>query len=404
MRGDGLDRFLRVRQEAARLVPTGDEESYAPPYPARLYGGFSFAAGRVKTRTWEAFPTARFILPEVELYGEEGGGRLVVQALHGGADDPPVQESALTERLEELVQELAETRSPTPGSDPAGAETVRRQIASPSVDGREPWEETVRKVLEEIDRGRVSKVVLARHLDVPARSGMDPLSVLMRLHRTDNRAHVFLFEPETREALVGAAPETVATLIGRRFHATAVAGSAPEGQSPEESREMAERLLVSEKDLREHALTVQEMVRSLEPILDELAAEEHPHVLHLPGIQHLETRLAGRAPADSHVLRLLAALHPTPAVCGLPRAEALSLIGEEEPFDRGWYAGPVGWFDLEGNGVFAPALRSGVRAGDRWRLFAGAGVVAGSRPELEWEETGMKFEPVLRALAPGGDR
>jgi menaquinone-specific isochorismate synthase len=104
------------------------------------------------------------------------------------------------------------------------------------------------------------------------------------------------------------------------------------------------------------------------------------------------------------VLELLQALHPTPAVCGYPRDEALEFLRGEEPFDRGWYAGPVGFFDEEGNGAFAPALRSAVAHGRTWRLFAGAGIVAGSRPELEWAETGIKFEPVLRALEASGAR
>ena len=95
-------------------------------------------------------------------------------------------------------------------------------------------------------------------------------------------------------------------------------------------------------------------------------------------------------------------LHPTAAVCGLPRDAATTFLEREEPFERGWYAGPVGWFDAEGNGVFAPALRTGVSVGRGWRLFAGAGIVEGSVPALEWEETGIKFEPMLDALRGAG--
>ncbi|NIP77728.1 MAG: isochorismate synthase, partial [Gemmatimonadetes bacterium] len=102
------------------------------------------------------------------------------------------------------------------------------------------------------------------------------------------------------------------------------------------------------------------------------------------------------------VLDLLRLLHPTPAVCGLPRDAALAFLAEEEPFERGWYAGPVGWFDGDGNGVFAPALRTAVSTGSGWRLFAGAGIVEGSVPALEWEETAIKFEPVLDALRGAG--
>ena len=108
--------------------------------------------------------------------------------------------------------------------------------------------------------------------------------------------------------------------------------------------------------------------------------------------------------AGVHIMDVLAALHPTPAVCGLPRDSALSLLEREEPFERGWYSGPVGWFDSSGDGIFAPALRCAVAKGREWRLFAGAGIVGASDPALEWEETGIKFEPVLRALAASGAR
>ena len=146
------------------------------------------------------------------------------------------------------------------------------------------------------------------------------------------------------------------------------------------------------------------MVARLTPFTGTVDAQPEPHVLTLARIQHLESEIRARVPDGTGVLDVLAALHPTPAVCGLPRDAALSLLSRQEPFERGWYAGPVGWFDGEGNGVFAPALRCAVARGSRWRLFAGAGIVAGSDPALEWDETGMKFEPVLRSLEASGAR
>jgi isochorismate synthase EntC len=125
-------------------------------------------------------------------------------------------------------------------------------------------------------------------------------------------------------------------------------------------------------------------------------------VLTLARIQHLETEIRASVPAGTGVLDLVRLLHPTAAVCGLPRDAALSFLAEAEPFHRGWYAGPVGWMDGEGNGMFAPALRSAVLHDGVWRLFAGAGIVEGSVPSLEWEETAMKFTPIVEALAASG--
>ena len=154
----------------------------------------------------------------------------------------------------------------------------------------------------------------------------------------------------------------------------------------------------------EHRIALEDMVARLGPLADDIEAQPEPHVLTLARLQHLETEIRARLPEGTSALTVLEALHPTPAVCGLPRDAALEFLDEAGPFERGWYAGPVGWFDLDGNGVFVPALRCAVVQDLRWRLFAGAGIVEGSDPGLEWDETNIKFEPMLRALAASGVR
>ena len=144
------------------------------------------------------------------------------------------------------------------------------------------------------------------------------------------------------------------------------------------------------------------MVARLETVAHQIRTDPQPHVLTLSRIQHLETEIRASVPAEVGILDLLRLLHPTPAVCGLPRDSAMAFLSEEEPFERGWYAGPVGLFDAEGNGIFVPALRTGVSTGSGWRLFAGAGIVEGSVPALEWEETAIKFELMLEALTESG--
>ena len=188
-------------------------------------------------------------------------------------------------------------------------------------------------------------------------------------------------------------------MAGGAFRATAVAGSIPRGGSPEEQEAFAAELLGSEKDRREHQVSVEDMVTRLADVSDDIRAEPHPRVLTLAAIQHLETPISANLHPEESVISALRALHPTPAVCGFPRDQALELLKTEEPFRRGWYAGPVGWFDNDGNGVFVPALRSALGIGKEWRLFAGAGIVSGSDPSSEWAETQMKFQPVLKALS-----
>ena len=180
--------------------------------------------------------------------------------------------------------------------------------------------------------------------------------------------------------------------------ATAVAGTVRRGASDEEREALAHRLLASAKNREEHRILVDDVVQRLEHVATGVRAAEYPRVLALPAVQHLETKIRARLIESTTVVDALAILHPTPAVCGEPRGAAMELLAREESFERGWYSGPIGWFDLEGNGMFSPALRSAVVSGTGWRLFAGAGIVAGSHPEAEWIETGIKFEPVLRAL------
>jgi isochorismate synthase EntC len=194
----------------------------------------------------------------------------------------------------------------------------------------------------------------------------------------------------------------VATLRDGVFHATAVAGSIRGGASRREQAELAARLLASEKDRTEQRIALDDVVARLGTVAHQIRTDPQPHVLTLAGIQHLETEIRASVPAEVGVLDLLRLLHPTPAVCGLPRDAAMAFLAAEEPFERGWYAGPVGWFDADGNGVFAPALRTGVSTATGWRLFAGAGIVDGSVPALEWEETAIKFGPMLAALAASG--
>jgi menaquinone-specific isochorismate synthase len=260
----------------------------------------------------------------------------------------------------------------------------------------------VEEILEAIRAGRVSKVVLARTLDVDAPVAAEPVDVLEALRAGNPNTHVFLFEPEPGRALLGAAPEAVATLRRGVFHATAVAGSVARGGTRAEQEALAAELLGSAKDRAEQRIVVEDMVARLEPLARDVRAEPEPHVLTLARIQHLETEIRARVEEGTSILDLVEALHPTPAVCGVPREGALELLRREEPFDRGWYAGPVGWFTLDGDGHFVPALRTAVGEGRRWRLFAGAGIVDGSRPAAEWDETAIKLQPVLRALAAAG--
>ena len=393
---DAMDRF-----DAASVRGVGD----APG--VRFYGGFAFRPEHPVTNLWSGFPPALFHVPALELESVSGEDprltvRILVDPQRDGAEAILTRLVTHTERLCRELQVV--------GGDGGGDSRGSMASSSPRVpftrdeSERAVWDAAVSDALAAIDEGRVSKVVLARTLDLVTESRLDPIEVVHHLWEENPGSHVFYFEPEDSCALVGAAPETVTDVFRGRFHATAVAGTVARGETPKEQKRLASLLLASEKEGVEHRIALDDMIHRLGPLAKEIHAQPEPHVLTLARLQHLETEIRARLPEGTSALTVLEALHPTPAVCGLPRDAAFEFLEEEEPFERGWYAGPVGWFDLDGNGVFVPALRCAVVRDVRWRLFAGAGIVQGSEPGLEWDETSIKFEPMLRALAASGAR
>ncbi len=404
----GVDpaRFRLVEEEAGRLFAGVRGQRRSP----RLFGGFSFAAGSGTDPLWASFPAALFHLPEVEIehFPETGSCSLAVRG--ASREEAAGRWREWRRALEGKGSGVGRGGGPDLRCAAVGmrrAEQERRAGAGslrlPETK-RAAWRRMVWQTLDRIGVGDAEKVVLARAIDLGPGCATEPAELATALWEENHGSHVFLFEPVPGEAVVGAAPETIATLVNGVVRATAVAGSAPVGADSVETAQLARDLFNSSKDRAEHDMVVRDMVARLKRLGCSVQRDVEPHVLALARIQHLETKIAAGVPPGVSLLDILASLHPTPAVCGIPRDVALSLLTAGETFDRGWYAGPVGWFDAAGKGIFVPALRSAACAGGRWRLFAGAGIVQGSDPALEWAETELKFRPVLRAIERTGER
>ena len=283
------------------------------------------------------------------------------------------------------------------GSAPREPFGGRQLHAIPSVDG---YAAAVAEVVRRLNDG-LRKVVLARTIEVDAGRELDARRLAHRLRAVNPDA--FTFAAPTKEGiLVGASPELLVSRFGREVRSNPLAGSAARSGDPDEDRANADELLASGKDREEHAIVVESIADVLRPFCRELAWDPAPTLLETPNVWHLSTRFRGllREPSPG-VLELVRALHPTPAVAGEPRDAALDVIAELEPFDRGSYAGPVGWVDASGDGEWAIALRCAELRGDRATLYAGAGIVAGSRPDGEVDETERKFRAFLDALRWG---
>jgi menaquinone-specific isochorismate synthase len=253
----------------------------------------------------------------------------------------------------------------------------------------------VQAALEHLRAGELSKVVLARSMVGHLPDGADLRVLLGELATGYPDTWTFAVD-----GLIGSSPETLVTASHGSVTARVLAGSAPRGVDPAADLESAAALATSSKDLDEHQFALRSLLASLSSHARNITSSEQPFTLKLPNLWHLASDVEGDLSDGSSSLDLISALHPTAAVAGTPTDTALALISELEPFDRGRYAGPVGWVGADGDGEWAIALRSAQVDGDGTiTAYAGAGIVADSDPEKELAETRMKFRPVIDAFA-----
>ena len=241
------------------------------------------------------------------------------------------------------------------------------------------WREAVARALGEIAAGRYRKAVLALQARCHAPAPHDVAATLTALAERFGDCFVFGYRLGD-SSWVGASPELLVSLERGRLRALSLAGTSARGATDAEDEALAGALIASEKERNEHGLVVKAAREALAPLARDLSVPDAPRLLRMAGIQHLQTPIEGRAATGVDVLDALLAMHPTPAVGGAPREPALEAIARLEGMDRGWYAGPIGWMDMNGEGAFAVALRSALLHGREALLYAGAGIVAGSDP------------------------
>ncbi|MFE3781318.1 isochorismate synthase MenF [Amycolatopsis sp. NPDC059090] len=262
--------------------------------------------------------------------------------------------------------------------------------------GAEAYLARVRCALERIG-GDLDKVVLARSAELFADGIIDPAALFAALADADPDGYVFSVDMGGK-TLVGASPELLVSVRDGLARANPLAGSARRVVDPVRDAQIATALLASPKDKHEHEIVVAAVADGLAPLCRDLRIPDTPELLSTVTMWHLSTPITARPRAGVSALELALALHPTPAVCGSPRGVARQVIAETEPFDRGFYTGMVGWTDARGDGEWVVTIRCGEVEDDRLRLFAGAGIVAGSTPEAELAETDAKFRTLLAVL------
>ncbi len=377
--GDELvDARAVIAGEIAPLAALG----FARP---RFLGGAAFAPGAADRAPWTGFGDAWFALPRWT-YVHDGTRAYLVLAIDA-------RDAALAPRWREELS------------------IFRAALATGAVDRKQPplaelgpapaaeWHRQVTDITDAIARGQCSKIVAARTCNVQLAGPVRAAGLLAALDDRHGECVRVMIKPPGAGALVAASPERLVRRDGDVVMCDALAGSVA---NTGDVAAATATLRASAKDRREHDLVVHAIRAALADAGASVEAPAEPEIRALRHVLHLHTPFRAQLRTPRHVLELVARLHPTPAVGGTPTEVATEWIKDHEPVARGWYAAPVGWFDLDGNGELAVALRSGVISGNRAQLWAGAGIVAGSDPERELAETEVKLRAMLGALGVTG--
>ncbi|NQU38923.1 MAG: isochorismate synthase [Lentisphaerae bacterium] len=364
-----------------------DLAQFREEYPnAVLFGGLRFDPQRLPDAEWRDFGDGAFFLPSFLLVQDDADTRLQCHIVV----PPNSSEASLLASLGTTCDGL---RFDLPPRTPRPAAV---SISSDEPD-RSRFVQSVTTLTDLIAAGDVEKVVLARRMDVRFAGPVDPYRFVRHFKAMRSPAYFFCLQFTSATAFVGSSPERLYKRTGRHVCSEALAGTRRRGSTPAEDAEWKTSLERSPKDRHEHRLVHDHISVALAALCENFTAEEEPTVLQLVLVQHLLSQMSGTLGEGHDDTELLRALHPTPAVGGLPVQPALKLIRDLEPFDRGWYAAPLGRISRDEVDLTV-AIRSGLLHGNTLSLYCGAGIVADSDPDEEWAETESKFANFLHVI------
>ncbi|EPH95565.1 isochorismate synthase [Enterococcus faecalis 13-SD-W-01] len=348
-----------------------------------LFGGLPFDFSGSKEPFWGEMEAGFFVLPEI-LFTMDASKLHVTLTVKALKREEAIQKMM---ELKEKVSVILEEEIPP-------VKTTETRMEERDIEHfLSLVAETTAKIKAEKD---LKKVVLARQMMLEA-SSFDPASILSHLLEQQPNTYIFALESEER-TFIGATPERLLKASRDDFETASIAGSAPRGKDEGEDREIGESLLKDSKNSYEHQVVVERIQKQLAPFTEEVRTE-NKRLLKNRDIQHLFVPFKGQRKTDTSFLEVINALHPTPALGGEPKKEALAWIAQKEKKGRGLYGAPIGWVSLTGDiGEFAVGIRSGIFGKEKALLYAGCGIVEESTPEEERNETQLKFQPMIRGV------
>jgi len=385
------DRFSVTEEEWQQITQDASiHNPYHTPGTGMIaIGGMSFDPKRPRTNLWKNFPDSHLTIPEFTLTIDKDCYFLTMNTFVNVEDDIYAKVNQLLEMEETLLYQKHSLDENT--------HVIHKEELA--VD---EWLNSVHQAIEMIKHRRVNKVVLARELRLTFNNAVSIGQVIEKLLATQPNSYVFAIEREG-DCFIGATPERLVKIEGNHLLSTCLAGTAPRGQTMEEDENIRQSLLQDEKNLEEHKYVVQMIRENIEQCCTNIHIPKTPTVHPLKNLQHLYTPVRATLRDDCTIFDIIKRLHPTPALGGEPRDEALAFIRQYESLDRGWYGAPVGWLDDQHNGEFVVGIRSSLIQQDEASLFAGCGIMKDSDPAVEYEETSIKFLPMLNVLEDHDD-
>ncbi|MBD1830849.1 isochorismate synthase [Microcoleus vaginatus GB1-A2] len=386
----GTERFALaqtfIRSTLANTITIGAERlPFSGPH---FFCSFAFFDENIAANSY--FPPATIFLPKWQITRQKDSCILVANAVI----EKDININSIAENIWQTFDKIEFRKYPKLTTD-LNTSISLKQIP---VNDASQFKTSVKSALELIASKYFSKIVLSQAINVISQTPFSLIDSLNNLRLSYPDCYVFSTSNGKGQTFIGASPERLISIHNNQLLTDALAGSAPRGKTEAGDAKLAQGLLESEKDIREHQVVIDFIVDRLSKLGITPNFSPVPRLLQLSNIQHLWTPITAQIPPDIHLLKILAQLHPTPAVAGVPRDIALEQIRRCESCDRSLYAAPLGWIDRRGNGEFAVGIRSALIDGDRAILYAGAGIVAGSEPEKELAEIQLKLQPLLNAL------
>lgn len=383
----GLGSALTLESDNSADILNIFERIWKEDETVPVFGGFAFFFEDKAVAEWQPFGRFRFTLPFIEFQSNNGSITIAINYINKKNHHSQMIEQEIYRMLESLDAECGNAQDT---SLPA----ILKKELLPDKAG---WSQMVKNALLAIKAEDVKKIVLARKKIITSSDLWNPAQIIRIMADIKENSFTFFYQIDNNIAFLGRSPERLFCLESGHVLAEAIAGTRPRGKSVREDDSLEGELLNSQKELEEHRFVAGYIETAMNRICTDVRRVSSEEVMKLKNVQHIITRFSGRSLSNQTPLSIAQALHPTPAVGGYPSENIADYIKAAEPFQRGWYAAPVGWMN-KNNADFAVGIRSALVSGNSLHVFAGAGIVRQSNVHAEWKETEKKMDNFTAVL------